>query len=192
MGMGRFIHLHAHSHYSFLQALPKVPGLVKAAVENGMDAVGLTDTGNLHGAIELYKAAEKKGIKPIIGVDMYLAPRTRFDKDPVQDAKRSRIVLLAENNTGYQNLLKLVSAANIEGYFEKPRVDRDLLREYKEGDHRHPSLFRERRRAPPCRRRSRWRIGSPCRVPEHLRRGRGPGDESPIHRDHAPSEGRGA
>lgn len=131
--MGRFIHLHAHSHYSFLQALPKVPELVKAAVENGMDAVALTDTGNMHGAIELYKTAEKKGIKPIIGVDMYMAPRTRFDKDPVQDAKRSRIVLLAENNEGYQNLLKIVSAGHIEGYFEKPRIDRDLLREHKAG-----------------------------------------------------------
>lgn len=131
--MGRFIHLHTHSHYSFLQALPKVPELVKAAAEAGMDAIGLTDTGNLHGAIEFYKAAEKKGIKPIIGVDMYMAPRTRFDKDPVQDAKRSRIVLIAENNEGYKNLLKLVSAANIEGYFEKPRIDRDILREHKEG-----------------------------------------------------------
>lgn len=131
--MGRFIHLHTHSHYSFLQALPKVPELVKAAAEHGMDAVGLTDTGNLHGAIDFYKAAEKKGIKPIIGVDMYMAPRTRFDKDPVQDAKRSRIVLLAENNEGYQNLLKLVSAGHIEGFFEKPRIDRDILRELKGG-----------------------------------------------------------
>lgn len=133
MSTRRFIHLHTHSHYSFLQALPKVPELVKAAVDEGMDAVGLTDTGNLHGAIELYKAAEKKKIKPIIGVDMYMAPRTRFDKDPVLDAKRSRIVLLAESNAGYQNLLKLVSAANIEGHFEKPRIDRDILREHAEG-----------------------------------------------------------
>lgn len=131
--MGRFIHLHTHSHYSFLQALPKVPELVEAAKEVGMDAVALTDTGNLHGAIELYKAAEKKKIRPIIGVDIYLAPRTRFDKDPVQDSKRSRIVLLAENNAGYKNLLKLVSAANTEGFFEKPRIDRDILREHKEG-----------------------------------------------------------
>ena len=130
---GRFIHLHTHSHYSFLQALPKVPGLVKAAKDAGMDAIGLTDTGNLHGAIELYKAATKKEIKPIIGVDMYMAPRTRFDKDPAQDAKRSRIVLLAENNEGYKNLLKLVSAGHVEGFFEKPRIDRDILRELSDG-----------------------------------------------------------
>jgi DNA polymerase-3 subunit alpha len=130
---GRFIHLHTHSHYSFLQALPKVPDLVKAAKDAGMDAVALTDTGNLHGAIELYKAAKKKEIKPIIGVDMYMAPRTRFDKDSVLDAKRSRIVLLAENNEGYKNLLKLVSAGHVEGFFEKPRIDRDILRELSEG-----------------------------------------------------------
>ncbi|MDB4992324.1 MAG: polymerase subunit alpha, polymerase subunit alpha protein [Parcubacteria group bacterium] len=131
--MGRFIHLHTHSHYSFLQALPKVPALVGAAKDAGMDAIALTDTGNLHGAIEFYKTAHKKDIKPIIGVDIYMAPRTRFDKDPVQDAKRSRIVLLAENNEGYKNLLKLVSAAQVEGFFEKPRIDRDILRELKGG-----------------------------------------------------------
>ncbi len=131
--MGRFIHLHVHSHYSFLEAIPKVPALVKAAADAGMDAIALTDAGNIHGAIEFYKAAEKKGIKAIIGVDTYVAPRTRFDKDPVQDAKRTRLVLLAENNTGYQNLLKLVSASHIEGFFDKPRIDRDLLREHHEG-----------------------------------------------------------
>ncbi|CAN5720751.1 DNA polymerase III subunit alpha [soil metagenome] len=131
--MGRFIHLHAHSHYSFLEAIPKVPALVKAAVDAGMDAIALTDAGNIHGAIEFYQAATKKGIKAIIGVDTYVAPRTRFDKDPVQDAKRTRLVLLAENNTGYQNLLKLVSASHIDGFFEKPRIDRDLLREHHEG-----------------------------------------------------------
>jgi DNA polymerase III subunit alpha len=129
----RFIHLHTHSHYSFLQALPKVPDLVKAAADAGMDAVGLTDTGNLHGAIEFYKTAGKKGIKPILGVDLYMAPRTRFDKDAVLDAKRSRIVLLAENNQGYKNLLKLVSAAHVEGYFDKPRIDRDILKEHMDG-----------------------------------------------------------
>lgn len=128
-----FVHLHTHSHYSFLQALPKVPALVKAAKDAGMHALALTDTGNLHGAIEFYKAAQKKDLKPIIGVDLYMAPRTRFDKDPVLDAKRSRIVLLAENNEGYRNLLKLVSAAHVEGFFDKPRIDRDILREHAGG-----------------------------------------------------------
>jgi DNA polymerase-3 subunit alpha len=131
--MGRFIHLHVHSHYSFLQALPKVPDIVKAAKDSGMDAVALTDTGNLHGAIEFYKTATKNGIRPIIGVDMYMAPRTRFDKDQVLDAKRSRIVLLAKDNEGYKNLLKLVSAGHVEGYFDKPRIDRDILKELKGG-----------------------------------------------------------
>jgi DNA polymerase-3 subunit alpha len=131
--MAKFIHLHTHSHYSFLEALPKVPELVKAAAEAGMPALALTDTGNLHGAIEFYKAANKKEIKPIIGTDLYMAPRTRFDKDAVLDSKRSRIVLLAENNAGYQNLLKLVSAGHVEGFFEKPRIDRDILRERSEG-----------------------------------------------------------
>lgn len=131
--MSKFVHLHTHSHYSFLEALPKVPELVQAAVQAEMPALGLTDTGNLHGAIEFYKACEKKGIKPVIGADLYLAPRTRFDKDSVLDAKRTRIVLFAENNAGYQNLLKLVSAGHVEGFFEKPRIDRDILREHFEG-----------------------------------------------------------
>ena len=131
--MSRFVHLHTHSHYSFLEALPKVHELVGAAIDKGMDAVALTDTGNLHGAIDFYKAATKKGIKAIIGTDLYMAPRTRFDKDPVMDAKRTRIVLLAENNQGYKNLLKLVSAAQVEGFFDKPRIDKGILRELREG-----------------------------------------------------------
>ena len=98
-----------------------------------MPALALTDSGNMHGAIEFYKAAKKKGINPVLGVDAHVAPRTRFDKDPHLDAKRTRIVLLAENNEGYQNLLKLVSLAYTEGFFEKPRVDRELLRTYSAG-----------------------------------------------------------
>ena len=98
----RFIHLHTHSHYSFLQALPKVDELVEKAKKEGMDALALTDAGNMHGAIEFYKEATKAGIKPILGVDAYLAPRSRRDRDPNVDSKRSRIVLLAENNEGYK------------------------------------------------------------------------------------------
>jgi DNA polymerase-3 subunit alpha len=131
--MSRFVHLHTHSHYSFLEALPKVEELVTAAKKNGMDAVGLTDSGNMHGAIEFYKAAEEEGIKAILGVDTFVAPRSRFEKDRVLDAKRSRIVLLAENNEGYKNLLALVTKSYVEGFFEKPRVDKDLLREYSKG-----------------------------------------------------------
>ena len=129
----RFIHLHTHSHYSFLQALPKVEELVEKARKEGMDALALTDTGNMHGAIEFYKAAVNAGVKPILGVDAYLAPRSRHDKDRTLDAKRSRIVLLAENNEGYKNLLYLVTKSWIEGFFERPRIDKELLRERHRG-----------------------------------------------------------
>ncbi|MFZ2500615.1 MAG: DNA polymerase III subunit alpha [Minisyncoccia bacterium] len=129
----RFIHLHTHSHYSFLQALPKIDELVEKAKKEGMDALALTDAGNMHGAIEFYKEAMKAGVKPILGVDAYLAPRSRFEKDPSLDAKRSRIVLLAENNTGYKNLLALVTKSWTEGFLERPRVDKELLREHSEG-----------------------------------------------------------
>jgi len=124
-----FIHLHTHSHYSFLQALPKVDELIEKAKKDGMDALALTDAGNMHGAIEFYKAAKAAGIKPILGVDAYLAPRSHFEKDRDLDAKRSRIVLLAGNNTGYQNLLALVTKSWTEGFFERPRMDKELLRE---------------------------------------------------------------
>ncbi|MEK7144905.1 MAG: DNA polymerase III subunit alpha [Patescibacteria group bacterium] len=129
----RFIHLHTHSHYSFLQALPKIDELVEKAKEEGMDALALTDTGNMHGAIEFYKAATKAGVKPILGVDAYLTPRSRHDRDPNIDTKRSHIVLLAENNEGYKNLLALVTKSWTEGFFERPRIDKELLREHGHG-----------------------------------------------------------
>lgn len=131
--MSRFIHLHTHSHYSFLQALPKIDELVEKAKKEGMGALALTDAGNMHGAIEFYKSATKASIKPILGVDAYLAPRSRFEKDPALDAKRSRIVLLAENNEGYKNLLALVTKSWTEGFFERPRVDKELLRKHSSG-----------------------------------------------------------
>jgi len=129
----RFIHLHTHSHYSFLQALPKIEELIEKAKEEGMDALALTDAGNMHGAIEFYKAAKMAGIKPILGVDAYLAPRSRHEKDPNIDAKRSRIVLLAENNEGYKNLLALITKSWTEGFYERPRMDKELLREHRRG-----------------------------------------------------------
>ncbi len=128
----RFIHLHTHSHYSFLQALPKIDELVEKAKKEGMDALALTDMGNMHGAIEFYKAATKAGIKPILGVDAYLAPRSRHEKDQ-NNEKRSHIVLLAENNEGYKNLIALVTKSWTEGFFERPRLDKELLREYHRG-----------------------------------------------------------
>jgi DNA polymerase-3 subunit alpha len=128
-----FVHLRTHSHYSLLSALPKIPDLIETAKENGMNALGLTDNGNLYAAIEFYKEAKKAGVKPIIGVDAYLAGRTRHDKQAGIDNKRKRLVLLAENETGYKNLLKLVTAGNLEGFYYKPRIDRELLTRYSEG-----------------------------------------------------------
>ena len=131
--MARFAHLHTHSHYSFLQALPKIEELVAKAKKEGADALALTDAGNLHGAIDFYKETIKAGIRPIIGVDAYIAPRSRFEQDRTLEEKRSRLVLLAKNEKGYRNLLVLVTKSFTEGFFERPRMDRELLKEHAEG-----------------------------------------------------------
>lgn len=131
--MKSFTHLHTHSHYSLLNALPKIPELVKRAKESGMNALALTDDGNLYGAIEFYKECEKAGIKPIIGVDAYVALRTRHDKQAGVDKGRHRLVLLAKNENGYKNLINLVTRAHIEGFYYKPRIDKELLSTYKDG-----------------------------------------------------------
>ena len=131
--MSRFIHLHTHSHYSLLNALPKIPALVDEAKKDGMTALALTDNCNLYGAIEFYQTCKKKEIKPIIGIDAYVAYRSRHDKQTGIDKERYRLVLLAENQTGYKNLIKLVTLAHLEGFYYKPRVDRELLEKYGEG-----------------------------------------------------------
>jgi DNA polymerase-3 subunit alpha len=131
--MTRFVHLHVHSHYSLLEALPKIPDLVALAKKQGMDALALTDSGNLYGAIEFYKECKDAGIKPIIGLDAYIALRGRNDKESRIDNLRTRLVLLVENETGYKNLMKLVTASNFEGFYYKPRLDRELLEKHKEG-----------------------------------------------------------
>lgn len=128
-----FVHLHTHSHYSLLSALPKIKKLVAQAVELQMPALALTDNGNMYGAIEFYKACVKSEINPILGVDFYVASRTRFDKEPGIDSKRDRLVLLAENDTGYKNLIKLVTYSHTEGFYYRPRVDRELLQKYHDG-----------------------------------------------------------
>ena len=128
-----FAHLKVHSHYSLLEALPKIPDLVKKAKDSGMKALALTDSGNLYGAIEFYKECIAAGIKPIIGVDFYVALRTRHDKETRVDNERTRLVLLAENEEGYKNLLKLVTYSYLEGFYYKPRIDRELLEKYNEG-----------------------------------------------------------
>jgi DNA polymerase-3 subunit alpha len=129
----KFIHLHNHSHYSLLNALPKIPELIKEAKKYGMTALALTDNANLYGAIEFYKKCKKEEIKPIIGADMYVAARTRTDKQGGVDNRRTRLVLLVKDLTGYKNLIKLVTQANIEGFYYKPRIDKELIEKYAEG-----------------------------------------------------------
>src|SRR3989344_5354002 len=131
--MNNFVHLHTHSHYSLLDGLSKISELVKHAKELGMPAVALTDHGALYGAIEFYKEAKKQGIKPIIGCEVYVAARSRHQKEPRIDNRRYHLTLLAKDNIGYQNLIKLITKAHLEGFYYKPRVDKELLREHAEG-----------------------------------------------------------
>ncbi|MEX0930687.1 MAG: DNA polymerase III subunit alpha [Candidatus Paceibacterota bacterium] len=125
-----FTHLHVHSHYSLLHALPTPKELVNAAVADGQTALALTDNGALYGIIDFYKQCTKVDVKPIIGIDAYLAPRTRFDKEARIDKPRSRLVLLAKNFEGYRNLIQLVTLSNIEGFYYRPRLDQELLEKY--------------------------------------------------------------
>ena len=129
--MSDFVHLHVHSHYSLLDGLSKIPELVKKAKIMGYKALALTDHGNMYGAIEFYECCLKEGIKPIIGMEAYLAPGSRFDKD--KEGRYYHLILLALNYTGYKNLMKLSSLANLEGFYYKPRMDKELLKKYHEG-----------------------------------------------------------
>jgi DNA polymerase-3 subunit alpha len=129
----KFIHLHTHSHYSLLSALPKIDELIEAAKEDGMDSLALTDSGNMYGAIEFYKSCKSAGIKAIIGLDAYVAVRTRHDKQAGVDNRRTRLVLLAKNLTGYKNLIKLTTDAHFDGFYYKPRIDAELIEKYNEG-----------------------------------------------------------
>ncbi|HLD27230.1 MAG TPA: DNA polymerase III subunit alpha, partial [Patescibacteria group bacterium] len=128
-----FVHLHTHSHYSLLDGLPKIPELVKKAKEFGMPALALTDHGSMYGVIEFYQQCKKQGIKPIIGEEFYLAPNSRFDKKGGLEEKSFHLILLAKNQAGYKNLLKLTSRAHLEGFYYKPRIDWELLTEHHEG-----------------------------------------------------------
>ncbi len=128
-----FVHLHNHTHHSLLDGLTKVDELVGRVKEMGMSAVAMTDHGTLSGAIEFYKACKAQDIKPIIGIETYVAARTIHDRDPAKDKARYHLILLAMNNVGYQNLMKLSTIANLEGVYYKPRVDHDLLKKYQEG-----------------------------------------------------------
>lgn len=128
-----FVHLHVHSHYSLLDGLSKIDKLVEKAIDFHMPAVALTDHGVMYGAIDFYQKCKKAGIKPIIGVEAYLAPNSRFDKSSHQENRYFHITLLAKNLTGYKNLTKLVTNGHLEGYYYKPRIDWEILSQHAQG-----------------------------------------------------------
>jgi len=130
-----FVHLHCHSHYSLLDGASEIGALVKRAKAHGMNALALTDHGNLHGALEFYKKAKEEGLNPIIGYEAYIAPGSRFEKKDAANSKEAsyHLTLLAQNRTGFKNLVKLASAASLEGFYYKPRIDKDLLAAHSEG-----------------------------------------------------------
>ncbi|MCU0641519.1 MAG: DNA polymerase III subunit alpha [Candidatus Margulisbacteria bacterium] len=129
----KFVHLHCHTEYSLLDGACRVQDLVDRAKELGMPAVAVTDHGNMYATVEFYLAAKQAGIKPIIGCEMYLAPRSRHDKETREDRSPYHLTLLVKNETGYKNLIKLASIASIEGFYSRPRIDRELLEQYHEG-----------------------------------------------------------
>lgn len=128
-----FVHLHVHSHYSLLDGFGTPKLIAKTASEQGSPAIALTDHGTMYGAIEFYKAAKSYGVKPIIGCEMYVAPKSRFDKNPGPENRPYHLTLLALNETGYQNLMYLVTKAHLEGFYYKPRVDHGLMKAHSEG-----------------------------------------------------------
>ncbi|MBQ9111642.1 MAG: DNA polymerase III subunit alpha [Oscillospiraceae bacterium] len=128
-----FVHLHVHSEYSMIDGACRLEQLAAQAKALGQTAVAVTDHGNLYAAIMFYEAALAQGIRPIIGCEVYAAQRTRFDKEPRLDGKSYHLLLLCENNEGYQNLVRLVTLSNLEGFYKKPRVDLELLRKYHKG-----------------------------------------------------------
>ena len=129
-----FTHLHVHSEYSLLDGSSKLKELVARTKELGMDSIALTDHGVMYGVIDFYRMAKEAGIRPIIGCEVYVAPGSRFDRENNQGEDRyNHLVLLAENNLGYQNLMKIVSKGFTEGFYYRPRVDYEVLRQYHEG-----------------------------------------------------------
>ena len=131
--MTKFTHLHLHSHYSLLDGLSKIDNILDKVKEMGMDSVALTDHGVMYGAVEFYEKAKAKGIKPIIGCEFYEAVASMDDKTPQTGGRRYHLILLAKNQQGYNNLVKLVTEAHLRGFYYKPRIDLELLEKYSEG-----------------------------------------------------------
>ncbi len=131
--MARFVHLHTHSHYSLLDGLSKIDPLLSRVKELGMDSIALTDHGNIYGAVELYKKAKAKGIKPIIGAEIYIAFEGMTQERPGIDDTRYHLVLLVKNQEGYENLVKILTAAHLQGFYYKPRVDEEFLAQHSKG-----------------------------------------------------------
>src|SRR5207253_2105958 len=128
-----FVHCHLHTEYSLLDGESRIAALMQRAASLGMPAVAVTDHGALYGAIEFYEQARVHGLNPIIGIEAYVAPRRMADKDPKLDAPAFHLVLLAENAEGYRNLLALTTAAHLDGFYYKPRIDRELLGRHAKG-----------------------------------------------------------
>lgn len=131
--VSQYVHLHNHTHHSLLDGLSKIPALIEKVQAMGMEAVAITDHGTMSGVLDFYKAANAAGIKPILGMEAYVAARSRHDRDPQKDKARYHLIILAMNNTGYQNLMRLSTTANLEGMYYKPRIDHELLEKYNEG-----------------------------------------------------------
>lgn len=131
--MSKFVHLHVHSEYSLLDGACRIKDMIKRAKELGQPAIAITDHGCMYGVMDFYKTAKSEGIKPIIGCEVYVAKRSRFDKVREYDSEIYHLVLLCKNNVGYQNLIKMVSQSFIEGFYNKPRIDEELLRQHSEG-----------------------------------------------------------
>jgi len=127
-----FTHLHLHTEFSLLDGLTRIEPLMERVREMGQEAVAITDHGAMYGAIDFYKAARANGVKPIIGVEAYVAPGSRHSRNP-GDNQPFHLTMLARNRTGYRNLLKLVTASHLEGYYYRPRMDRELLAAHSEG-----------------------------------------------------------
>jgi DNA polymerase-3 subunit alpha len=128
-----FCHLHVHSEFSLLDGLSRLPEVTHRAAELGMDSLAITDHGAMYGVIPFYQACRSAGIKPIIGVETYVSPRSHISKEAKVDANPYHMILLAKDQIGYRNLMALVSRAHLDGYYYRPRIDKELLAQYSEG-----------------------------------------------------------